>query len=92
MPRVAGSPEAALSEWKGGVTVAFDLVCGCATVDCKSLLARFAAREDVPMLSDVVRMLDKSTFQRSVYAGNAVETLQVGTGWRSSSRLSRSLH
>ncbi|KAK8825308.1 hypothetical protein WA538_003005, partial [Blastocystis sp. DL] len=56
---------------------AFDLMCGCATVDCKSLLARFAATEDVPMLSDVVRMIDKKTFQRPIYAGNAVETLQI---------------
>ena len=80
MPRVAGSPEAALSKWEGVVIVAFDLVCGCATVDCKSLLARFAAVEDVPMLSEVVRMIDKSTFQRAVYAGNAVETLRVGCG------------
>ena len=54
-------------------------MCGCATVDCKSLLARFAATEDVPMLSDVVRMIDKKTFQRPIYAGNAVETLQVIT-------------
>ena len=74
----AESPEAAGSERGGCVSLAFDLICGCATVDCKSLLARFAATEDVPMLSDVVRMIDKTTFQRPVYAGNAVETLQVG--------------
>ncbi|KAK8805976.1 electron transfer flavoprotein alpha-subunit [Blastocystis sp. subtype 4] len=56
---------------------AFDFVCGCSTADYKSLLARFSAVTDIPMLTDVFRVVDQSTFQRFVYAGNVVETVQV---------------
>lgn len=55
----------------------FDFICGCSTSCAKALLARFAAVINVPMLTDVINVVDKTTFQRYVYAGNALETVSL---------------
>ena len=55
----------------------FDCICGCSTSCSKALLARFSAVLSVPMLTDVISVVNESTFQRFVYAGNAVETVKV---------------
>lgn len=57
-------------------THSFDFICGCSTSSTLSLLARFAATQRLPMLSDVTKVLNETTFQRFVYAGNAIETVQ----------------
>ena len=57
-------------------THSFDFICGCSTSSTLSLLARFAATQHLPMLSDVTKVLNETTFQRFVYAGNAIETVQ----------------
>ena len=55
----------------------FDFICGCSTSCTKTLLARFAAVMNVPMLTDVINVVNKTTFQRYVYAGNALETVTL---------------
>lgn len=58
---------------------AYDYLIGPATTFGKSLLPRIAALLDCPMVSEVVRIIDKKTFVRPVYAGNVLQTLEVKT-------------
>lgn len=47
-----------------------------ATTDAKNIMPRVAALLDVMVLSDVSAIIDADTFERPVYAGNAIQTLQ----------------
>lgn len=47
-----------------------------ATAYGKNILPRVAARLDVAQISEITKVLDASTFERPVYAGNAIATVQ----------------
>ncbi|WP_418595016.1 electron transfer flavoprotein subunit alpha/FixB family protein [Ponticoccus sp. (in: a-proteobacteria)] len=47
-----------------------------ATTDAKNILPRVAALLDVMILPDVTGVVDADTFERPVYAGNAVQTVK----------------
>ena len=47
-----------------------------ATTDSKNIMPRVAALLDVMVISDVSKVVDSVTFERSIYAGNAVQTIQ----------------
>ena len=49
-----------------------------ATTDAKNILPRVAALLDVMVISDVSGVVDGSTFERPVYAGNAIQTVKSG--------------
>ena len=51
-------------------------ICGAATAFNKNVLPRVAALLDVMVLSDVTAVVDAKTFERPIYAGNAIQTLQ----------------
>ncbi|NIY71737.1 electron transfer flavoprotein subunit alpha/FixB family protein [Marivivens donghaensis] len=47
-----------------------------ATTDAKNIMPRVAALLDVMILSDVTAVVDGDTFERPVYAGNAIQTVK----------------
>lgn len=49
-----------------------------ATTDAKNVLPRIAALLDVMVISDISDVVDGNTFERPIYAGNAVQTVKSG--------------
>jgi electron transfer flavoprotein alpha subunit len=47
-----------------------------ATTDAKNIMPRVAALLDVMIMSDVTAVVDGSTFERPIYAGNAMQTVK----------------
>ncbi|MFH5773038.1 electron transfer flavoprotein subunit alpha/FixB family protein [Paracoccus sp. NGMCC 1.201697] len=47
-----------------------------ATTDAKNIMPRVAALLDVMVISDVSAVIDADTFERPVYAGNAIQTVR----------------
>jgi len=48
-----------------------------ATANGKNVLPRVAAKLDVAQLSDITRVISADTFERPIYAGNAIATVQT---------------
>lgn len=55
----------------------FDAILAASTTTGKNLLPRIAALFDTTQLSDVTAILDHTTFQHPIYAGNAIETVKI---------------
>ncbi len=49
-----------------------------ATTNAKNILPRVAALLDVMVITDVTAVVDGNTFERPIYAGNAIQTVQSG--------------
>jgi electron transfer flavoprotein alpha subunit len=79
---LADSPhlEHQLAEEVAGLIVklmpGFDAVVAASTASGKNILPRVAAALDVMQVSDIIKVVSADTFERPIYAGNAIQTVQ----------------
>ncbi|SDR33305.1 electron transfer flavoprotein alpha subunit apoprotein [Rhizobiales bacterium GAS191] len=55
----------------------YDALVAAATTTGKNVMPRLAALLDVMQVSEVIKVLAPDTFERPIYAGNAIQTVQV---------------
>jgi electron transfer flavoprotein alpha subunit len=58
----------------------YDAVLAPATTSGKNFLPRVAAKLDVPQVSEIIKVVSPDTFERPIYAGNAIATVQAPEG------------
>jgi electron transfer flavoprotein alpha subunit len=58
----------------------YDAILAPATTTGKNILPRLAAKLDTPQISEILKVISPDTFERPIYAGNAIETLQAPAG------------
>src|SRR6202161_1626681 len=59
-----------------GLAPAYETILAPATTNAKTFMPRVAALLDVMQLSDIVKVIAPDTFERLIYAGNAVQTVR----------------
>jgi electron transfer flavoprotein alpha subunit len=58
----------------------YDAILAPATSNGKNILPRVAAKLDVPQISEILKVVSPDTFERPIYAGNAIQTVQASPG------------
>lgn len=58
------------------IASSFSAIVSASTTSGKNIMPRVAALLDVMQVSDVVRVISADTFERPIYAGNALQTVQ----------------
>jgi len=58
----------------------YDAILAPATTNGKNILPRIAAKLDVPQISEILKVISADTFERPIYAGNALQTVQAPAG------------
>ncbi len=65
-----------------GLAADYTTLAAAATGTAKTVMPRVAALLDVAQVSEVTAVIDATTFERPIYAGNAVETVRSGEAKR----------
>ncbi len=55
---------------------AYDAIVAASTASSKNVMPRLAALLDVMQVSDIIKVVSPDTFERPIYAGNAIQTVQ----------------
>jgi electron transfer flavoprotein alpha subunit len=58
----------------------YDAILAPATTNGKNYMPRVAAKLDVAQVSEIIKVISADTFERPIYAGNAIATVQAGAG------------
>ncbi len=58
----------------------YDAILAPATTSGKNILPRVAAKLDVPQISEILKVVSADTFERPIYAGNAIQTVRAAAG------------
>lgn len=58
----------------------YDVIVAPSTTSGKNVLPRVAAKLDVMQISDITKVVSADTFERPIYAGNAIQTVQSTDG------------
>jgi electron transfer flavoprotein alpha subunit len=58
----------------------YDTIMAPSTASAKNIMPRVAALLDVMQISDIIKVLSPDTFERLIYAGNAVQTVRAKDG------------
>jgi electron transfer flavoprotein alpha subunit len=58
----------------------YDAILAPATTNGKNFMPRVAAKLDVPQVSEILKVVSADTFERPIYAGNAIATVQAPDG------------
>ncbi len=56
---------------------AYDAIVAPSTASAKNIMPRVAALLDVMQVSDITRVVSPKTFERPIYAGNAIQTVEL---------------
>ena len=59
-----------------GLAAGYDAIVAPATVSAKNIMPRVAALLDVMQISEITAVVSADTFERPIYAGNAIQTVQ----------------
>ncbi|NRP90592.1 electron transfer flavoprotein alpha subunit apoprotein [Rhizobium mongolense subsp. loessense] len=59
------------------LSASYDVIIAPATASAKNVLPRVAALLDVAQISEIIEVISADTFKRPIYAGNAIQTVQV---------------
>ena len=62
------------------VAESYDSILAPATTSGKNYLPRVAAMLDVPQISEILNVVSPNIFERPIYAGNAIQTVQAAAG------------
>ena len=65
-----------LAQLIAGLASSYDAVVAAATSLGKNVMPRVAALHDVMQISEITKVISADTFERPIYAGNAIQTVQ----------------